>query len=272
MKEQYEIHWVDYYALLQVQPSAELEVIDGAYKQLMLKYHPDKNSTPEAADKVKLLNEAKEILRDPARRARYDEIHGTHREAPRASEQRRLAQARRRLRKEVEQEDWREQLRKPHVLVSPREIDLGQCARGETRVCDLTIRVSQGRAVIGDISADKPWIKFNSTELFGSNEQVQVVVDTSALAAGRRYAGTLTIKTVLFGSRVIPIKIYVNSEPAVTEDAETLRKTVRSIQPETKYEEQFLADLKTQLKHNGWRPNAQQMAKLQELKDRRTRK
>ncbi|MCL0075456.1 DnaJ domain-containing protein [Dehalococcoidia bacterium] len=66
----------DYYAVLQVHPQADREVIGAAYRRLAAKYHPDVNPSPDAADKMKQLNEAYEVLSDPARRAAYDRSRG----------------------------------------------------------------------------------------------------------------------------------------------------------------------------------------------------
>lgn len=67
----WQTHWKDYYKILQVDPSAEPEVIQAAYKRLALKYHPDKNKTPDATERMKKLNEAYGVLKDPAERAEY---------------------------------------------------------------------------------------------------------------------------------------------------------------------------------------------------------
>ena len=61
-----------YYDILQVSPIAELEVIQGAYKRLAFKYHPDRNSDPSCQQKMRLLNEAYRVLSDPKLRAAYD--------------------------------------------------------------------------------------------------------------------------------------------------------------------------------------------------------
>jgi DnaJ domain len=58
--------------VLQVDPSAEQEVIEAAYRRLVRKYHPDVNASPEAEAKMKELIEAYSIVRDPARRAEFD--------------------------------------------------------------------------------------------------------------------------------------------------------------------------------------------------------
>jgi curved DNA-binding protein CbpA len=67
------------YRVLQVDPSAEPEVIDAAYKRLALRYHPDRNlNDPLAADKMKQINEAYRILGKPALRGVYDARSGAH--------------------------------------------------------------------------------------------------------------------------------------------------------------------------------------------------
>ena len=43
-----------------------------AYRRLAAKYHPDVNEAPDAAEKMKQINAAYEVLSDPLRRAAYD--------------------------------------------------------------------------------------------------------------------------------------------------------------------------------------------------------
>ena len=64
----------DYYAILQVDPKAEKEVIEAAYRRLAAKYHPDRNRSPEAAERMKQINAAYDILSNPEKRAAYDSI------------------------------------------------------------------------------------------------------------------------------------------------------------------------------------------------------
>ena len=61
-----------YYELLQVSPTADLEIITAAYRALIRRHHPDRNPSPTADATTKRLNEAWEILSDPAQRAEYD--------------------------------------------------------------------------------------------------------------------------------------------------------------------------------------------------------
>jgi curved DNA-binding protein CbpA len=62
----------DPYAVLQVLPNAEQEVVNAAFKALALKYHPDHDATRRAADKMAQLNRAYAILRDERSRAAHD--------------------------------------------------------------------------------------------------------------------------------------------------------------------------------------------------------
>ena len=64
----------DYYEILGVSKSASETDIKKAYRQMALKYHPDKNQGDKAAEeKFKEAAEAYEILRDPEKRRRYDQ-------------------------------------------------------------------------------------------------------------------------------------------------------------------------------------------------------
>lgn len=62
----------DAYKILQVDPEAEDEVIEAAYRRLARKYHPDVASGPDSAARMVAINQAWEQLRDPVRRAAVD--------------------------------------------------------------------------------------------------------------------------------------------------------------------------------------------------------
>jgi curved DNA-binding protein CbpA len=63
----------DPYKILQVDPEADPEVIQAAYRRLAQKYHPDVVPGPEAATRMVAINQAWAILRDPESRAALDE-------------------------------------------------------------------------------------------------------------------------------------------------------------------------------------------------------
>jgi len=60
------------YQVLQIDPEAEPDVIEVVYRKLARKYHPDVSPMPDAAERMKEINSAYEILHDPRRRATYD--------------------------------------------------------------------------------------------------------------------------------------------------------------------------------------------------------
>ena len=61
-----------FYELLGVEPTATPEDIKKRYRELARRYHPDINSSPDAAQKIKRINEAYHILGDVDRRSSYD--------------------------------------------------------------------------------------------------------------------------------------------------------------------------------------------------------
>lgn len=62
----------DYYSILEVLPTSTITEIKRSYRRLARLHHPDLNA--QALDThIKRLNEAYEILRDPVKRAAYDE-------------------------------------------------------------------------------------------------------------------------------------------------------------------------------------------------------
>jgi len=62
----------DYYAILGVPPNATPEQIRAAFRHMARVNHPDINTSPDAAERFKEVNEAYEILANPDKRKAYD--------------------------------------------------------------------------------------------------------------------------------------------------------------------------------------------------------
>ena len=71
-----------YYQILQVDPAAEPEVIEAAFRRLAIKYHPDTSTDPDASTRMRELIEARECLSDAERRLSYDRSLGIVRRPP----------------------------------------------------------------------------------------------------------------------------------------------------------------------------------------------
>ena len=69
------MRYKDYYKTLGVSEKASQEEIKKAYRQLALKYHPDKNKgDKKAEERFKEISEAYEVLKDPEKRKKYDRL------------------------------------------------------------------------------------------------------------------------------------------------------------------------------------------------------
>ena len=64
----------DYYEVLQVSASAELETIHRVYRLLAQRFHPDNRETGNAS-RFRLVSDAYSVLSNPEERARYDILH-----------------------------------------------------------------------------------------------------------------------------------------------------------------------------------------------------
>lgn len=64
----------DYYATMGVKRDATQDEIKRVYRKLARKYHPDVSKEPNAEERFKAVGEAYEVLKDPEKRAAYDQL------------------------------------------------------------------------------------------------------------------------------------------------------------------------------------------------------
>ncbi len=67
--------FIDYYEVLQIDRNASSDSIKAAYRTMCKKYHPDTylGSRKVAEERIRAINEAYGVLRNPLDKARYDE-------------------------------------------------------------------------------------------------------------------------------------------------------------------------------------------------------
>jgi len=68
------MEYKDYYKILGVSRDASSDEIKRAYRRLARKYHPDVSSEADAEQRFKEIGEAYEVLKDPEKRAAYDQL------------------------------------------------------------------------------------------------------------------------------------------------------------------------------------------------------
>lgn len=69
------MQYKDYYKILGVEKTADVKTIKKSYRELARRYHPDANpGDKKSEERFKEISEAYEVLSDPEKRKRYDEI------------------------------------------------------------------------------------------------------------------------------------------------------------------------------------------------------
>jgi len=73
------MEYKDYYQILGVARNASANEIKAAYRKLAMQYHPDRNpGDKQAEERFKEMNEAYQVLSDPQKRTRYDQLGASY--------------------------------------------------------------------------------------------------------------------------------------------------------------------------------------------------
>jgi hypothetical protein len=186
----------DLYKILQVDPAAEPEVVEAAYRRLALKYHPDVSQAPDAAERMRDLNMAYSVLGDATKRADYDRDRSPA-----------LAAApRTRVRRQP-------QTPPPRLRVTPQSLQFGPLPKGSTQTATLTITMEGISSLRGSVRPNQPWLRTSVSEAEDGTCSVEVTVDTATLRDGWRHAGSVTVGTIAAGSQTVPVSVIVAPEP-----------------------------------------------------------
>lgn len=68
------MEYTDYYGVLGVGKTASEKDIRAAFRRLARQHHPDVSKDPKAGERFKRINEAYQVLSDPKKRAKYDQL------------------------------------------------------------------------------------------------------------------------------------------------------------------------------------------------------
>ena len=64
--------FIDYYQLLEISSTASQEEVVKAFRRQAMKWHPDRNKSPDASERMRLIIEAYQVLKNNEHRRRYD--------------------------------------------------------------------------------------------------------------------------------------------------------------------------------------------------------
>ncbi len=191
--------FTDFYKILQVDPEADPDVIEAAYKRLARKYHPDLNKSPDANQRMKEINLAYEVLGDEGRRLEYHEqwwdAYG-ERYSPRLN----LSA------------DWLSGVR-PTVTLSPAEVHFEDVQHGQVVQADVTMSLSRRGRFRGEMRPQQGWLKAKVVRRRKDSVVIRVTADTATLRGGVTYEGSVAIHSLLYGTVLIPVRMTVAPEP-----------------------------------------------------------
>jgi curved DNA-binding protein CbpA len=204
----------DLYLILQIDPSADPEVIDAVYRRLARKYHPDVNSSSDSNRKMQEINMAYEVLGNPERRLEYDKHrrpwtdhhHGTSKSRSRTA---RSVRPKKRWYRPDETPS------RPNLVCFPGELEFGSLPKGTRQSASFKVEMTLGRKIRGRVMSNQSWIKVVSPRVLHdlSEATVEIVVDTAHLRDGVSHFGSISIESLAYGGLTVPVTAHVQEAP-----------------------------------------------------------
>lgn len=188
---------VDIYAELGVPRDASTKDISRQYRQLALRYHPDKNSSADAAEKFHWYSTIHSVLAQSALRRQYDEIYDARQNADAAAPPK-VAMFREQLRR-AEAELAQKRTKKSQTNVENlkmkglrlrREHELARQARKYVSYADIPVKRSVNDFVANDNVVSVVWKK---------REEATAQIDSSALTQIMSVFGDVVLASVESG-------------------------------------------------------------------------
>lgn len=174
--------FTSYYDVLRISGNASGEEIKKAYRKLVLQFHPDRVS-PDAPDlkdlaeeEFKRIQEAYDVLSVPEKRKQYDE-QLKNLKAGQAAKQGGTGTP-------------------PVVRVDKNYLQFLNLKPGVFVSDMLTVFNDGGGALIGTITADRPWVSFSETIINTSDyQEIEITIDPASLPAGFSDSALIEIDT-----------------------------------------------------------------------------
>ena len=162
----------DHYAILQVSPQAEPEVIQAAYRQLARKYHPDRHPEATATEWMQKLNTAYAVLSDPQQRATYDALRRAESGQPPSDAAGQTA---------------------PIIYLSASEVDFGTVSTEQPVVSHVTVAVY---AYSGEarVTPTRPWLSVRPAAFRGLMARIAITADPKNLPIGELQRGRVLLQ------------------------------------------------------------------------------